>query len=153
MGYTRSGRGPLHTPGVVFAGMLIVAVLAACTVGASAAPRTPAALPSGATALELKTEPSATSPPSANWACALALFAPVRLVRDGEAVAFVSSDDGTSEDLVWPRGFSARLVDGFAEVVAPDGSLIAREGDVISNLSGSSDHICRIGNVIYPPAS
>jgi hypothetical protein len=32
-------------------------------------------------------------------------------------------------DVVWPRGFSARLLNGKAELVGPDGTVIAREGD------------------------
>jgi len=57
-------------------------------------------------------------------------------------------------DLVWPRGFSAWLRDGETEIVAPDGSAIAREGDVISErLVGVESGICQVDGVLYPPAS
>ncbi len=56
--------------------------------------------------------------------------------------------------LVWPRGFSAWLRDSNAEIVAPDGSLIAREGDVIrERLVGVESGICEVDGVLYPPAS
>jgi hypothetical protein len=40
--------------------------------------------------------------------------------------------------LIWPGGYSARLLEGRAELVAPDGSVLAREGDVVSNLAGGA---------------
>ena len=56
--------------------------------------------------------------------------------------------------MVWPRGFSAWLRDGETEIVAPDGSAIAREGDVISErLVGVESGICQVDGVLYPPAS
>jgi len=43
--------------------------------------------------------------------------------------------------LVWPNGFSARLLHGRAELVPPNGSVLAREGAVISNLvSAAADN-------------
>ena len=138
----------------------------ACTVGppASYAPitRTPAPLPSGATALTLEVAPLAASGPPPNWACAGATTETLRVVLDGGALAF-ETDTGERIDLVWPRGFSARLLDGRAEIVAPDGSVIAREGDEIADgtLSGSAAgtqpgsgfDICGVNDVYYTPAS
>ncbi len=67
------------------------------------------------------------------------------------------SDDSVIT-LIWPRGFSARLVSGRAEIAAPDGMVITREGDVLANmLGGAGDaqgfHICSVSNRIYSPAS
>ncbi len=77
----------------------------------------------------------------------------VRVLRDGSAVAFEWVGGG-QVGLVWPRGFSAWLRDGEAEIVAPDGSVIAREGDVIrERLVGVESGICEVDGVLYPPAS
>jgi hypothetical protein len=64
---------------------------------------------------------------------------------------------------VWPHGFSAWLLNGRAEIVAPDGSVLAREGDEIppGTLAGASSgtlsepgfDICGVNGVYYPPAS
>lgn len=51
---------------------------------------------------------------------------------------FKRVDIGERMSVVWPSGFSARLVNGRAELVAPDGSVLARERDVISNLAGGA---------------
>jgi hypothetical protein len=80
------------------------------------------------------------------------LLAPVEVVRDGDAVVF--ERDGERVDLVWPRGFSARALNGGAQIVAPDGRVIALEGEVLENyLGGDASAICSVGDVIYPPAS
>lgn len=129
----------------------IVVAVAALTACAQASPRTPAPLPSGATALLLETTAPATEYHE-NWACPAELINPVRMTRDGDRVAFEFLD-GRAVDLVWPRGFSARLLDGRAEIVAPDGSIIAREGDVMSELVGDTREICEVNGVGYPPAS
>jgi len=74
------------------------------------------------------------------------------MLRDGDAVAFEFLG-GQSVHVVWPRGFSARLLDGRAELVAPDGSVVARDGDVLDRLVGGTDAICEVNGVGYPPAS
>jgi len=101
----------------------------------------------------------ATAPPAeplgadVEWGCAEQLIGDVRVLRDGSAVAFEWVSGG-HVDLVWPRGFSAWLRDGEAEIVAPDGSVIAREGDVIrERLVGVESGICEVDGVLYPPAS
>jgi hypothetical protein len=35
--------------------------------------------------------------------------------------------------IMWPTGFSARLLNGRSELVDSDGTVVARDGDVISN--------------------
>ncbi len=121
-------------------------------------PRAAAPLPSGAAALALKTDAPATPVPNAAWACPAALLAPVRGLRDGDTVVFRMVPDDSVITLTWPRGFSARLVSGRAEIVAPDGTVIARESDVLTDmLGGAGDaqgfHICSVNNRIYSPAS
>ena len=63
-------------------------------------------------------------------------MAPIRVERDGGAMVFTRVDIGERLSVVWPSGYSARLLNGRAELVAPDGSVLARERDVISNLGG-----------------
>ena len=75
-------------------------------------PRTAAPLPSGAAALALKTDAPATPVPNAAWACPAALLAPVRVLRDGDTVVFRLVPADSVITLIWPRGFSARLVSG-----------------------------------------
>lgn len=129
--------------------IVVVIALTACV--HAARPRTPAPLPSGATAVELQTTPAASEYVE-NWACPAALLNPIRVRRDGDAIAF-DTLDGTPVHLVWPRGFSARLFDNRIEIVAPDGTLIARDGDVLDGLVGGADPICEVNGVTYPPAS
>jgi hypothetical protein len=129
--------------------IMVVAGLAACA--AQSSPRTPAPLPRGATALILQTTEPATRYVE-TWACPAALINPVRILRDGDAVAFEYLD-GRSVDIVWPRGFSARLLDGRTEIVAPDGLVIGRDGDELSQLVGDTREICEVNGVTYAPAS
>jgi hypothetical protein len=143
---------------------LLVLALTGCGLfqtGANPYPaRTPFPLPSGAVSLALQTDPPAAPKPSAAWGCTDALLAPVRVVREGDAVTFrLAQADQAVIRLVWPRGFSARLIAGRAEIVAPDGSVIGREGDVLANMFGggigeepNTFYICSVKNVAYPPA-
>lgn len=100
-------------------------------------PSGPAALPPGATPLALLTQPPRLWPPS-GFGCPAALVPPIRVERDGSALVFTRVDVRERVSVVWPSGFSARLVNGRAELVYPDGSVLARERDVISNLEGGS---------------
>jgi len=129
--------------------VVAAAALVACTPRLD--PRTPAPLPTGAAALVLKTTPPATEY-EFNWACPGALINPVRMARDGDAVVFEFLD-GRPVDLVWPRGFSARWLDGHAEIVAPDGSVVAEDDAEINGLVGDTRDICEVNGVTYPPAS
>jgi hypothetical protein len=96
-----------------------------------------AALPPGASALVLPTQPWKP------WflggfGCPMGLVTPVRVGRDGAAMVFARIDIPERIDLIWPSGFSARLVGARAELIAPNVSILAREGDVISNLAGAA---------------
>jgi hypothetical protein len=56
-------------------------------------------------------------------------------------MVFADEATGNRLQVVWPNGYSARLVNGRAELVRPDGSVLARDGDVISGLaSGAADN-------------
>jgi hypothetical protein len=96
-----------------------------------------AALPANATPLALRTQPWTLWSP-AGLSCPLATVTPVRMERDGEFVVFADEASGNRMPVVWPNGFSARLVGGRAELVPPNGSVLARDGDVISNLASAA---------------
>jgi hypothetical protein len=78
-------------------------------------------------------------------------------VRSGSELIFISTGgSGAQRHLVWPHGFSARLVDGKGELLDPDGRVIAREGDVIADIGGgmfSHDtfSVCSVNGVEYLP--
>jgi len=95
---------------------------------------TPAPLPEGATALPLAADLPPPSVPDGIEliACPLALHEPVTLQVDRAArpsVLHFLGTDGREVGLQWSIGVSAREIDGVAEVVMPDGSLIVREGE------------------------
>jgi hypothetical protein len=118
--------------------------------------RTPFPLPSAARVVPLATAPPASPyPPSVAWACPAALLLPVRIVWDQAAgtVGFIGVDTGETVALIWPRGFSARVVGGRLEIVAPDGSIEGRDGEVLSELGGAPDDVCNVRGTLYPPAS
>jgi hypothetical protein len=113
---------------------------------------TPYPAPAGATPLQLAVEPPAQPQPSGqNLLCALGLYVPVRLGRSGDAVTLTNTY-GDVNALIWPRGFAAWLVDGKAEILAPDGTLVGREGDTLANLGGGGDTICSVGDKMYLPS-
>jgi hypothetical protein len=68
----------------------------------------------------------------------MAALTPIRVERDGGSMVFVDAASGNQLQVVWPNGYSARLIDERAELIPPDGSVLAREGDVISNLASSA---------------
>lgn len=116
--------------------------------------RTPLPLPSGAIAVPLTTEPPAAPLPSGvAWACPAMLLGPVRIVWNLAAgtVTFASVETGLPRPLVWPRGISARVLGDRLEIVAPNGNVIGRDGDVLSTLGGA-DTICLVGSTVFEPA-
>ncbi len=115
-------------------GRLIIVVI--CVVGACA-PTTPADLPSGATALQLQTQPAPGF--SLTHSCLTAALAPARVERASDALVFVSVQSGQPVDIVWPAGFSARVFQGQAELVTPLGNVYARDGDILSGIGGGFD--------------
>lgn len=102
-------------------------------------------------------DPAPPLPSGASWACRLARAGPVRVARDGQMLVFTSLDGKTTADLIWPRGFTARLLDGRVELVARDGSVVAREGDVLDGMgggigaTGNGFHICSVAGMGYDP--
>jgi hypothetical protein len=76
-------------------------------------------------------------PSGASYACPATLTnMSLRVVRSGTQLVVVDATTGSAVNAVWPYGFSARLVEGKAELLASDGTVVAREGDVLTSLSG-----------------
>lgn len=121
--------------------------------------RPPAPLPPGATALGLAVAPPAPPrrPRERGWGCAEAAYSGRLIVDDGELVT-------DAEPVIWPRGFSARVSSGGAELVSPDGTVVGVEGDLMelgggylgvgADVPGDEVFIaCTVAGVSYPPAS
>lgn len=119
-------------------GVLVALVLVAGLFVVRGGTVSPAPLPDGATALALRTQPPTWRLPIGPHVCPLAGLLPVRLVRDGQSLAFELVDTGQRVQVVFPYGFTGRLVAGRAQIVAPEGVVLANEGDVLSGLGGSS---------------
>ncbi len=126
-------------------------------------PPSPAALPDGAARLEMRTQASHIGARLV-LGCAAAALPEMRVASDGLAMIFlrvagaggaeIETGPGGTIDPVWPAGWSARLLDGRAELVSPDGVVVAREGDLIRSLGGGNGVVClTIGSLprVDPP--
>ena len=115
--------------------------------------RPPAPLPPGADPLELTVAPPAgVHRPTGGWFCNQARWTGRLEVVEGALVVVKGSP------VVWPRGFSARVAGDVAELVAPDGSVVARAGERFSAGGGygpASDAFlaCTVAGRNYSPAS
>ena len=102
---------------------------------------TTAPLPEGATAVKLDVAsiPGGVRPDIEYGACPTALLLPVTIhhVPDDAAspIHYRSVQDGQEVHVRWQVGFSARLNPDL-EIVAPDGTVIAREGVPVDGLGG-----------------
>ena len=104
-------------------------------------------LPSGATRLHINTAAPHLFP---TFACEAALLVPARVTADADNLILVSVASGDALDVVWPSGWAAWRLSGQAQLVGRDGSVFAREGDVLSDLGGGTGtddvfHVCIIG--------
>jgi hypothetical protein len=114
----------------------------------------PAPLPNGARSLPLLTDPiPAAIPPDTAFGCDSALLGRVDTIydRDDEAapLRFVHADTQEPVTVIWQPCVSARLVDGRVEVVGPDGTVLARDGEPSLELGGGGGaegdgtfHVC-----------
>jgi hypothetical protein len=107
------------------------------------------ALPDGATRLTISTAAPHLMP---TFGCATALLGPVRVTTEGDDMVFVTAESGEPVGIVWPSGWAAWRLDGNGELVDRDGTVVAREGDVIHDrFGGGTDdseafHVCGIGD-------
>ena len=105
-------------------------------------------LPDGATRLSIATAAPHLVP---NFGCPASLLAPVRLATSNDELTVLAVPTGEPVQIVWPSGWAAWRLDGRAELVGRDGSVVAREGDVVENRFGGSAaddgsiHVCIIG--------
>jgi hypothetical protein len=103
--------------------------------------------PSGATRLSIATDPPVWSP----FGCPLALLLPIRITSTADSLILVSVETGEPESVVWPSGFAAWRENGRATLIARDGTVLGREGDVLEGLSGGTGpdddafHVCIVG--------
>ncbi len=104
-------------------------------------------LPAEATALALATEPAHLLP---TMGCPTALLAPARIGVAGDSLVLVPEAGGGPIKVVWPTGWAAWRLDGRAELVSHDGTVVGREGEVVSGFGGGlgtddAFHVCEIG--------
>jgi hypothetical protein len=85
--------------------------------------------------------------------CPMANFGKIELVTANGENRFVEQPTGRAVDLVWPRGFQLVSDQGTAQLLAPDGSVVMKAGQVRSDLVGGGGHVCSVGGVIYTPSS
>jgi len=105
-------------------------------------------LPPHATRLQIETQALHLMP---ILGCPAALLGPVRLATNNGDLTFISLWNGEPVPVVWPSGWVAWRIDGRAELVDRDGSIVAREGDVIEDRFGGGTgadgafHVCNYG--------
>jgi hypothetical protein len=122
--------------GLIIAALAVPVVLLGITFLTTPNPPQP---PADATSLALRTYQTGWQAPFLPRSCPLGLLPPVKLVLDGDALVFEGLDGaGARVPVVFPMGFQAWSVDGTAQLVAPEGIVLAREGDVLDRLGGTA---------------
>lgn len=88
----------------------------------------------------------ATQPPSSPATCPSTELAAVRVEWD----ATHRSLSLAGQKAIFPAGFAAReLVSGRLEVLAPNGTVVARDGDMLRLGGPDYMHVCRVQGVEY----
>jgi hypothetical protein len=133
--------------------LLFIATMALIVVAAAVFRLSPLwpgpALPASATRLHITTQAPHLVP---NLGCPTALLGPVRVATEHDDLIFLSVETSEPVRVVWPSGWAAWRLGGRAELVDRNGSLIAREGDVIPARYGGGEgadgafHVCEIGD-------
>jgi hypothetical protein len=124
-----------------FLALVVVAGLTAACSG-SYSETTAYPLPSGAEDFPLPTQAA-----SSTTGCPPSDLAPVPV--DWDATQRAVSFGG--QKVLWPRGFSARMLpDGRFEILAPDGTVVARDGDTVKLGGSDYQNVCRVQSAEYP---
>ena len=66
-----------------------------------------------------------------NTSWPMVVLVQLEVLRAGSAMVFVPTTNGALPRLVWPSGYTARVVDGVAQLLSPTGEIVAREGDLL----------------------
>ena len=139
-------RGGIETKGwqtpvvaVVLAAGLAVALVAGLVAGCSSSypGETAYPLPSGPIVIDLPVQ----SPLASDTGCVPLALPPVRVEWDASRrdISF------GGQKVLWPNGYSARLLPtGRLEIVGPDGTVVARDGDTIQFGGSDYQHVCSI---------
>ena len=117
----------------IVVGLLVVLLLVAGCL-ARLSPMWPGPhMPPGATGLVLATEPAHLFP---TMGCPTAELLPARIAVVGDALVLVPQTGGDPLNVVWPAGWAAWRLGGRAELVSRDGTVVGREGDLVSGFGG-----------------
>jgi len=125
----RLGLGATTRAIAVCSVVLVAAIVVASAwlrFGSVSGAATPSTLPTTAAStapipLTLDTEAEWSLPPSAGLICPQARYGPgpVRVAKTGSAMVFIPRVTGVEERLVWPHGYTGRVVDGIAQLLSP----------------------------------
>jgi len=93
--------------------------------------------------------------------CSLAALLPatVHVQPEADPPTWIEGADGTRTNLEWPIGFQLRVTGAVAEVVDPDGVVVARDGEELADAGGEGSArgeewfaVCSIGDRQYTTA-
>jgi hypothetical protein len=90
------------------------------------------------------------SPRRSGSAICLQAVAAAKIGHSGSAVTFTDPTTGAIEDLVLPVALQTRVVNDRGQLLAPDGTVIGSEGDVVTIGGGGSPWaVCAVNGVNY----
>lgn len=144
-----SRRGLAIAGGFASIGIAVIAVAAAFSLRYPFEP-----FSTGATSpISVATQAGPDAPSNAVVVCRQALSV-VRIDLADSRLVFTAPDTGEYQTLVFPAGFAARLVDGHAELLAPDGTVAGREGETITvtgglDADGTTFIVCSVNGTTY----
>jgi hypothetical protein len=122
--------------------LLLAVAIAGCT----------GEVPAGG-ALTIDTAPAFSPQPGVAEVCDQALLEPLVVGRTGDRLTFTGATSGKAATVIWPHGFTARVIDGKGVLMDPSGTVIGRESDTLTDLGGGGRSngfaVCSIGSHIY----
>ncbi len=133
----------------LFQSLFIIALALAATTGCSGAAPPATATPAATAPSATHSPPAQAGPtpvsitlltePAPAQACMDAL-AQGTLVPDPRTGLALATSDGQRMPVMWPFGYSARLVNGEIELLDDSGAFVAREGDTVQMGGGSGQN-------------